>query len=253
MVAQSVAELLADHVRLSVEAIDRMYLNVYVPRLQCAYGAVSFFRDHRGQPLASSALMGQMSRRFVVELDRFIARRQLPVVLFRKGQRKDDVMIEYLRQFQLKEGVVFVGKAQEKASVFRTEKRYSSSGRAYPWIVKSMAMVNHYYIYALDRDFGPFFLKFCSYFPYNAKLCLNGHEYAKRQLGRRAIAYQALDNGVLSCADAGACNAFVTNSRPRRSTACCENGYAACRIPSPPPIDGRAIATTSRSCKPNFP
>ena len=201
MVAQSVAELLADHVRLSVEAIDRMYLNVYVPRLQCAYGAVSFFRDHRGQPLASSALMGQMSRRFVVELDRFIARRQLPVVLFRKGQRKDDVMIEYLRQFQLKEGVVFVGKAQEKASVFRTEKRYSSSGRAYPWIIKSTAMVNHYYIYAVDNDFGPFFLKFCTYFPYNAKLCLNGHEYAKRQLEREGIAYQALDNGVLSCAD----------------------------------------------------
>jgi hypothetical protein len=201
MVAQSVAELLADHVRLSVEAIDRMYLNVYVPRLQCAYGAVSFFRDHRGQPLASSALMGQMSRRFVVELDRFIARRQLPVVLFRKGQRKDDVMIEYLRQFQLKEGVVFVGKAQEKASVFRTEKRHSSSGRAYPWIVKSTAMVNHYYIYAVDNDFGPFFLKFCTYFPYNAKLCLNGHEYAKRQLEREGIAYQALDNGVLSCAD----------------------------------------------------
>ena len=32
-------------------------------------------------------------------------------------------------------------------------------------------MVNHYYIYAVDRDFGPFFLKFSSYFPYNAKLC----------------------------------------------------------------------------------
>jgi hypothetical protein len=24
----------------------------------------------------------------------------------------------------------------------------------------------------VDRDFGPFFLKFCSYFPYNAKLWL---------------------------------------------------------------------------------
>jgi hypothetical protein len=91
MIAQSVAELLADHVRLTVEGIDRMHLNVYVPRLQCAYGAVSFFRDHRGQPLASSALMSPMSRRFVAELDRFIARHQLPVVLFRKGQRKDDV------------------------------------------------------------------------------------------------------------------------------------------------------------------
>lgn len=96
MISQTVAELLAGHVRLTVEAIDRMYLNVYVPRLQCAYGAVSFFRDHRGQPLASSALMSPMSRRFVAELDRFIARHQLPVVLFRKGQRKDDVMVERL-------------------------------------------------------------------------------------------------------------------------------------------------------------
>src|SRR5256886_15422089 len=202
MISQTVAELLADHVRVSVEGIDRMYLNVCVPRLQCAYGAVSFFRDHRGQPLASSALMSPMSRRFVAELDRFIVRHHLPVVLFRKGQRKDAVMVERLRDFPLKEGVVFVGKAQEKAAVFRTEKRNSPhSGRPYPWIVKSTAMVNHYYLYAVDDDFGPFFLKFCTYFPYNAKLCLNGHEYAKRQLERQAIAYRALDNGVLSCAD----------------------------------------------------
>jgi hypothetical protein len=47
---------------------------------------------------------------------------------------------------------------------------------AYPWIVRSTAMVNHYYVYAVDRDFGAFFLKFCTYFPFNAKLCLNGHE-----------------------------------------------------------------------------
>jgi hypothetical protein len=202
MIAQNVAELLADHVRLTVEAIDRMYLNVYVPRLQCTYGAVSFFRDHRGQPLASSALMSPMSRGFVAELDRFAARHRVPVVLFAKGQRKDDVMTEHLRRFEAEEGVVFLGKAQERAAVFRTEKRRSPrSGQPYPWIVKSTAMVNHYYIYAVDRDFGPFFLKFCSYFPYNAKLCLNGHEYAKRQLAQQAIAYQALDNGVLSCAD----------------------------------------------------
>jgi hypothetical protein len=44
-------------------------------------------------------------------------------VQFRKGQRKDDVMAEQLRQFSSNEGVVFIGKAQEKTSVFRTEKR----------------------------------------------------------------------------------------------------------------------------------
>jgi hypothetical protein len=62
-------------------------------------------------------------------------------------------------------------------------------------------MVNQYYWYCLDAEFGPFFLKFCSYFPYNAKLCLNGHEYAKCQLRKEGIAFQALDNGFVSCAD----------------------------------------------------
>jgi hypothetical protein len=47
----------------------------------------------------------------------------------------------------------------------------------------------------------PFFLKFCSYFPHNAKLCINGHEYLKRQLAKRGVAFEALDNGIKSCAD----------------------------------------------------
>ena len=79
--------------------------------------------------------------------------------------------------------MLFIGKAQEKAMVWRTERRRNAqTGQPYAWLVKSTALVNQYYIYAVDRDFGPFFLKFCSYFPYNAKLCLNGHEYLKRQL-----------------------------------------------------------------------
>ena len=121
---------------------------------------------------------------------------------FRKGQRKDEVAKERMAKFAQEEGIVFVGKAQEKATVFRTEKRRNAqTGQSYPWIVQSPAMVNHYYFYGVDRDFGPFFLKFCSYFPYNGKLYLNGHEYAKRQLMRKKIAYEALDNGVRSCSE----------------------------------------------------
>jgi hypothetical protein len=202
MIAQSVADIVAHHVKLSVEAIDRMYLNVYVPRLQTEQGIAGFFRDHRRQPLPSAALMSPISRGFVAALEAFAARHGLPLVQFRKGQRKDEVMAEHLGKFGKEEGVVLVGKAQEKTPVFRTEKRRNPrTGQPYPWIVRSTAMVNHYYIYAVDRDFGPFFLKFCSYFPFNAKLCLNGHEYAKRQLARRGIAFEALDNGILSCTD----------------------------------------------------
>jgi hypothetical protein len=90
------------------------------------------------------------------------------LVTFEKGQRKDDVAHEYLAKFEGDEGVLFVGKAQEKASVFRTEKRRPDGSR-YPWIIRSKTPVNHCYVYILDRDFGPLFIKFCSYFPYAAK------------------------------------------------------------------------------------
>jgi len=82
---QSVADILNHHVTFRLECIDRMYLNVYVPMLQCESGVARFFR-----------------------------------------------------------------------SIMRNS---------------------------------------------NAKLCLNGHEYAKSQLGKEGIGFKALDNGFVSCDD----------------------------------------------------
>jgi len=100
--------------------------------------------------------------------------------------------------------VVFVGVAQEKARVPRTVRKHFGQGGTIPWIDYTTAMVNVYYFYCLDEDFGPFFIKFCSYFPYTAKLCLNGHEYLKRQLTQQGVAFEALDNGLLSCSEIAA-------------------------------------------------
>ena len=201
-VPRSVAEVLSGHVTLEVEGIDRMYLNVYVPRLQREQGVAAFFRFHRGHKFVSSALMDPISKTFVAALEAFARREKIPVIHFRKGQRKDDVAAEQRKKFARDEGVVFVGKAQEKTPVFRTERRRNErTGGTYPWLVRSTAMVNQFYIYCVDRDFGPFFLKFSTYFPYNAKLCLNGHEFAKRQLAQKGIGFEALDNGVLRCDD----------------------------------------------------
>src|SRR5437868_8263427 len=254
MIAQSVADILSHHVKLSVEGIDRMYLNVFVARLQHEMGIVGFFREHRGQPLPSAALMQPMSRAFVAKLESFAAQRAIPLVQFHKGQRKDDVMKEQLRKFGKDEGAVFIGKAQEKTPVFRTERRRNpKTGQAYPWIVPSTAMVNHYYIYAVDRDFGPFFLKFCSYFPFNAKLCLNGHEYAKRQLAREGIAFEALDNGILSCADPKRLQTICDNLSAAKIDALLRKWLRLLPHPSPQRTAKPATATMCQSCRPSSP
>lgn len=201
-VPRTVAEVIREHVTLEVESIDRMYLNVYQPKLQHDRGVITFFRYHRDKPVVSSALMEPISTAFIKNIEVFAQDNAVPLFTFDKGARKDDVAARYLASFPASEGVLFIGKAQEKVPVFRTEKRTNpDTGKKYPWIVKSTAMVNQYYFYCVDEDFGPFFLKFSSYFPYNAKLCLNGHEYVKRQLAKEGIAFEPLDNGILSCAE----------------------------------------------------
>lgn len=198
----TVAEVLQEHVTLEVECVDRLYLNAYIPKLQRELGVVGFLRNHRGHPIASSVLLQPISEAFVRSIEQFARQHDLPIVEFKKGQRKDDVAQEYLARFSGEEGILFIGKAQEKAIVTRTQKRrHPDTGQTYPWLVQGTAMVNHYYFYGVDRDFGPFFLKFCSYFPYNARLCFNGHEWLKRQLAKEGIAFEALDNGIRSCAD----------------------------------------------------
>ena len=78
---------------------------------------------------------------------------------------------------------MFVGKAQEKASVFRTERRRSDTGATYPWLFRSTSMTNQYYFYIYDEDFSPLFIKFCSYFPFGIKLCTNGQCLAQMSVG----------------------------------------------------------------------
>jgi hypothetical protein len=198
MIRKNVAEILQHHVTFELEAIDRLYLNAYVPSLQTGGGFVYFVKSQLGARVPSTMMVAPMSQQFVEAIERFVATEGIELVTFEKGQRKDDIAQQYLAAFEGEEGVLFIGKAQEKASVFRTEKRRDAAGKTYPWIIRSTAMPNHYYVYILDRDFGPLFIKFCSYFPYAAKLCLNGHEWLKRQLTDRAIAYEPLDNGIRS-------------------------------------------------------
>ena len=69
--ARSVADVLSDHVTLEVECIDRMYLNLYVPKLQYESGIVGFFRGHRGNTFASSALMDPITKDFVGAIEPF--------------------------------------------------------------------------------------------------------------------------------------------------------------------------------------
>jgi hypothetical protein len=228
---RTVADVLSDHVAFEVECIDRMYLNVYVPQLQYATGLVSYIHRRLGMPVASTAALAPVSEAFTRSVRSFAAGCGIPWVDFAKGQRKDDVAREYLAGFTGTEGVLFIGRAQEKVPLFRTRKRRRADGSSYPWIAAETGVVNQYYCYCVDEDFGPFFLKFCSYFPFNAKLCINGNEWAKRQAARAGIGFTPLDNGFAAVDDPAALQAVCDALGPAQIDALLRKWLA--RLPHP--------------------
>src|SRR5262249_23361816 len=108
-IARSVADVLVDHVVLEYEAIDRMYLNVYVPPLQTIGGMLGYLKVHRGQRFASTTAVAPMTEAFVRNIEQFVGSEGIDLIAFEKGQRKDDVTQAYLRKFKNNEGVLYVG------------------------------------------------------------------------------------------------------------------------------------------------
>src|SRR5215467_5516510 len=120
----------------------------------------------RGLALITTSLHRSSNEAFIHNIEQFVAGEGVDLITFEKGQRKDDISQRYLRKFKKDQGVLYVGKAQEKARIMRTERRRDKrTGATYPWIVQTTAMVNHYYFYCVDEDFGPFFLKFLLVLP----------------------------------------------------------------------------------------
>jgi hypothetical protein len=228
---RTVADVLSDHVVFEVECIDRMYLNVYVPTLQTELALVSYLRGQLGCQVTSTAPLAAVSDAFAAAIRRFARDHQVPVVDFARGQRKDDVMQERLGAFTAGEGVVFIGRAQEKNKVFRTERRRDREGKSYPWITRSTGVINQWYFYCVDADFGPFFLKFSSYFPCNAKLCINGNHWAQRQAARAGIGFEELDNGFAAVEDPAALQAICDALGPEQIDALLRKWLA--RLPHP--------------------
>jgi len=200
----TVEELLRGHVTLEVECVDRLYLNGYIPTLATAGGLIGFLRDHLGKPIPSPAVLGQITSRFRDRVGVFAEGEGIPLISFTHGERKDDRANDLRRERPVRGAVVFIGVAQEKAMTFSGRPAKDKGAGWFDYSRDKAVYVNHYYFYVDDEEFGPAFIKVCSYAPWALKVCLNGHEWVKRQLDQRGIVYEALDNGFLSCADGAA-------------------------------------------------
>lgn len=218
----NINEVLEGHVSLEVECVDRMLLNAYVPNLQVGGQVVRFLTEHLGNPVPSPALFSQIGNRFRREVKAFADTYDIPILHLNKPDRSrwDDRKVDHVRPHvddalaAGRFGVVAIVAAQEFQWVFGGRNRSEVPGVASFEFTKSSRRVGTFYFYVLDPDFGLGFIKICTYFPYPAKVWVNGHEWAKCQADQAGISYTALANGFATCEDPEALAAICARFGP---------------------------------------
>ena len=218
----NINDVLDGHVDLDLACIDRLYLNAYVPNLQVGGQVVTFLTAHLGFPIPSPALLQKIGNRFRRDVKAFAAEHQIPILHLRKPDRTrfDDRKLDHVRPYleaaeaEGRFGVVAIVATQEFAWVFSAKNRSSTPGVVSFDFVKEDRRVGMYYFYVLDPEFGPGFIRICTYFPYPSRVWINGHEWAKRQVAREHIDFSELANGFASCDDPARLQAICNRFAP---------------------------------------
>jgi hypothetical protein len=157
----TIPELLDGHITLEVECVDRLYLNGYIGKLATGPGLSMFMRFQLEKPVPSPVVLGQVSEKFRAAVKTQAEREDISIYQFDHKERKDDIANNFRRQRQVRDGVIFIGVAQEKAQAFNGKK---VNGQ-FEFHRDKAVDVNHYYFYIDDEDFGPLFIKVCRYAP----------------------------------------------------------------------------------------
>ena len=174
--------------------MDRLYLSL-LPDLAGGWSGRLFPDRAPGHPVPLPTLFHEIGNRFRRDVDRFAAGAGVPLLRLKKPDRSrwDDRKLDHVRPYldqaaaEGRFGVVAIVVAQEFQWVTGARNRSPKPGVVSYDFVKEERRVSAYYFYVHDREFGAGFIKICSYFPYPAKVWLNGHEWAKRQADREGV------------------------------------------------------------------
>jgi len=213
---------------------------------------VTFLTQHLGNQVPSPALFKRIGDRFRQAVAAFAQEQAIPLLRLKRPDRTrwDDRKLDHVRPHleqagrEGRCGVV----AQEVQNVFMGYQRCKDThGKAVNFgFDKADRAVTCYYFYVLDADFGPGFIKLCSYFPYPAKVWLNGHEWAKRQAATTGLVVTELANGFAACDQPEQLQAICDRLGPAQIQGFFDRWIRKIPTPSPPPT---APLATGGSCR----
>ncbi len=170
-------------IALDYSCFDRILLNAVIQVLQNPAAVAGFLKEKRQAPPLTPAYFRTISTDYHHFVQDLAAQRQVEIVLPPKDIRREEWVEPFYQKMQSQSGIAVILKSRENARVavsFPRQGNHIDLCNRFVW---------QYYFYLQDQDFGRMFLRICPYFPFNTRVCLNGHEWLACRLRAEGIAF----------------------------------------------------------------
>jgi hypothetical protein len=184
-------------IRFQYSCFDRMLLNAVVQPMQQPARIVGFLDKSRQVPSITKAYFRSVSEDYHRFVTRLAATQRVHIVEPPKGVRREDWVEPFYQRFGARFGIVVILKSRENARIAVSYPTASGGNH----IEVYTRFVWQYYFYLRDQDWGRMFLRICPYFPFNARICLNQHEWLARRLQEEGVFFRKAANAFVQCSN----------------------------------------------------
>jgi hypothetical protein len=197
-------------IRFQYSCFDRMLLNAVVQPMQQPAMIVGFLDKCRQVPSITKTYFRGVSEDYHRFVARVAAKQHVQIVEPPKGVRREEWVEPFYQHFGSRFGIVVILKSRENARIAVSYPTASGGNR----IEVYTRFVWQYYFYLRDQDWGRMFLRICPYFPFNAGVCVNQHEWLARQLQQDGIFFRKTANAFIQCRDPERLQQFADSLTP---------------------------------------
>jgi len=209
-------------IRFAYSCFDRILFNAIIQPLQQPAIVVGYLDKIRHAPPLAPKYFRQISEEYHGWVESMARSQHVKVVEPPKGVRREDWVQPFYQRLRSPWGIAVILKSRENARVAVSYPTKTGGHR----IELYSRFVWQYYFYLQDADFGRMFLRICPYFPFNARVCINGHDWLAQQMRNLGVSFRKEANAFLSCSDPQRLQQLSDRFSWKAVTTCAERWFA---------------------------
>jgi hypothetical protein len=192
-----------------IECLDRVLITGTLPTICYAKGMTAFLFN-KGIRIFDYTQFAQPLRQRIHDQAQAQAQKAGLEIEFvrKKNFRKEDRLKAILDKRGHHPGLVHIFSAMEPCTAY---KPWHDKKTQRTFLKPDSGKCLHYYFYFIDQQFGLCYLRVPTWCPFRLQFYFNGHNWLGRQLDRRGIGYELLDNAFLQIDDWPAAQKLADN------------------------------------------